>query len=116
MNNEKIMLELADGGIINIDTDKNYTSGCPTCDYGSEYINYIEIMTTKFKAKFRISQMYDYVYDDLLKIILPNINTIKGMLEIEFINWFLNKSLEKTDDVDYKLYDKDGKIIDSNEI
>ena len=65
---EKMILKLTDGGIVNIETDNDYIAGCPTCDYGSEYINDIVITTTKFKAMFKISQMYDYVYSDLLKL------------------------------------------------
>ena len=121
--NENIILKLIDGGIIDINTDNDYISGCPTCDYGSEYINYIEITTTKFKACFKISRMYDYVYDDLLKIILPNLDVIKEMGELEFIQWFLNNTLEKKEEEDssldglkikYSLFDRNKNLIEKN--
>ena len=118
---EKMMLKLTDGGIINIETDNDYIEGCPTCDYGSEYINDIVIKTTKFKAMFKISQMYDYVYSDLLKTILSNIDEIKNMRELSFIMWFIDTTLKDKDkrykelrdfNFEYRLYDKDKKMIE----
>lgn len=115
---ENFLLKLTDGGIIDIITDNDYIEGCPTCDYGSEYINDIIIATTKFKAFFTINRTYDYVYDDILKVILPNIDIIKEMRELEFIQWFLSKMLEiKKESSNYKLKyelysDKDKKIIE----
>ena len=118
---EKTILELTDGGIVNIETDNDYIEGCPTCDYGSEYINDIVITTTKFKAMFKISQMYDYVYSDLLKTILGNIDEIKNMRELSFIMWFIDNTLKNKDkrykelrdfNFEYRLYDKDKKMIE----
>ncbi|MBR2832981.1 MAG: hypothetical protein IKE75_00830 [Bacilli bacterium] len=118
---EKMILKLTDGGIVNIETDNDYIAGCPTCDYGSEYINDIVITTTKFKAMFKISQMYDYVYSDLLKTILGNIDEIKDMRELSFIMWFIDTTLKDKDErhrelrhfnFEYRLYDKDKKMIE----
>ena len=119
------MIELIDGEIVDIKTDKDYIQGCPTCDYGSQYINYITIITTKFEANFVINFMYDYAYDDLLQIILPNIDIIKKMCELEFIQWFLNDILEKRErrviyslregKIKYSLFDKNkNSIIEEN--
>ena len=113
---KEMILELTDGGIIDIETDNDYISGCPTCDYGSEYINDIVIKTTKFEATFKISQMYEYVYSysDLLKIILGNIDEIKNMSELSFIKWFIDKIKKykelKEFNFEYRLYDKDKKM------
>ena len=118
---EKMLLKLTDGGIVDIITDNDYIEGCPTCDYGSQYINDIVIITTKFKATFKISQMYDYVYSDLLKIILSNIDEIKNMRELSFIKWFIDNTLKNKNKEDkslrdfyfeYRFYDKDKKIIE----
>lgn len=117
---EKMLLKLTDGGIIDIITDNDYIAGCPTCDYGSEYINDITITTTKFKARFEINRMYNYLYDDLLKIILPNIDIIKKMCELEFIQWFLNNTLERKKEpyvdftVNYSLFDRNKNLIEEN--
>ena len=114
---EKMILKLTDGGIINIETDNDYIAGCPTCDYGSEYINDIEIITTKFKARLKISRMYEYVYNDLLKVILPNLDIIKEMRELEFIQWFLDNTLERKKEpyidftVNYSLFDRNKNLI-----
>ena len=118
---ENFLLKLTDGGIIDIITDNDYIEGCPTCNYGSEYINDIVITTTKFKAMFKISQMYDYVYSDLLKTILGNIDEIKNMRELSFIMWFIDNTLKNKDkrykelrdfNFEYRLYDKDKKMIE----
>lgn len=117
---ENFLLKLTDGGIIDIITDNDYIAGCPTCDYGSEYINDIVIKTTKFEAIFKISQMYDYVYSDLLKIILNNIDEIKNMSELSFIKWFVDNTLKNNKKYKvlrdfyfkYRLYDKDKKMIE----
>ena len=85
-----MLLKLVDGGIENIRTDEDSISGCETCDYGSEYINYIDIEMTKYSIHAEINQMYDYAISikDALDLFLPNIEEILRMTEEEFIQWF----------------------------
>ena len=39
MINTKYLVKLIDGEILDVIYDQEYHSGCPTCDYDSEYIN-----------------------------------------------------------------------------
>lgn len=99
---KKPMLEFVDGGMVSIDTDKEAYAGCETCDYGSEYIDNIEIVLTKYKIKASVSQMYEYVFTsgDLMKIILTNITEIQKMTEKQFCDWF-EQMLKTKVDPDY---------------
>ena len=87
---DKLLLHLRDGGIVNIYTDETHYDGCPTCDYGSSYISSIDIFLTKYKISAEITQMYYYALnvEDTLKLFLLNINEIMRMTESEFIEWF----------------------------
>jgi len=92
-----MLLKLADGGIENIYTDESSYRGCETCDYGSEYINELRIVLTKYEIKATITQMYDYALttQDTLNLFLPNIEEIIHMTESEFVEWCKNWIYEK---------------------
>jgi hypothetical protein len=91
---------MIDGGIVNYMDDCNYYRGCPTCDYGSEYINEIDIWLTKFIIHVSTSEMYDYVLSEgqMIKLFLTEYNTIQEMTETEFIDWFKMKLCEIAND------------------
>ena len=96
-----MLIKMIDGGLLNYEDDSSYISGCPTCDYGSEYINEIDITLTKYKIHVETNQMYSYALSEgqMMKVLLPNYNTIQAMTEKEFIDWFKQK-LEDTIDED----------------
>lgn len=96
-----MLLKLKDGGIEKIDTHEMSYPGCPTCDYGSQYINEFDITLTQFKVHAEVSQMYAYRVSsgDLMNLILPNIDKISQMTEREFID-FVSDWLNKRDDFD----------------
>lgn len=48
-----MLLKLVDGGIENIKTDEEYHPGCPTCDYGSQYINDVEVILRSTSSEHR---------------------------------------------------------------
>ena len=85
-----MLIKLVDGGIKNISTDEDSMRGCETCDYGSEYINTMEITLTKYKVIAVVNQMYEYAIstEDTLNLFLPNFDQISRMTEDEFIAWF----------------------------
>lgn len=87
-----MLLKLVDGGIEHIYTDEHSSSGCETCDYGSEYINELQIIMTKYEIKATITQMYEYALttQDALDLFLPNIEEIIQMTESEFVEWCRN--------------------------
>lgn len=41
------LLQLKDGYLLNIESDEESYGGCPTCDYGSEYINTLTLICSK---------------------------------------------------------------------
>lgn len=85
-----MLVELKDGKIENIYTDKCCTPRCPTCDFGSSYVNDVTIIMTKYRIFASIDTMYSYAMSEdwLLKTILENIDQVKQMAELEFSNWF----------------------------
>ena len=40
--NNTILIKLTDGGLVDYKDDVQYYSGCPTCDYGEELLEFIE--------------------------------------------------------------------------
>lgn len=94
-----MLIKMIDGGMVNYTDDCDYNKGCPTCNYGSEYINIINIMLTRYKIHVKIIQMYEYVLSEgrMIKLFLSEYNAIQKMTEQEFICWFeatLNEIIE----------------------
>ena len=78
-------IKFADGKeFIDYYDDSYYYSGCPTCDYGSEYINEITIKTTSYRVEVKLNQMYEYAFStaDAIKMFAVN---MRDMTEDEFI-------------------------------
>ena len=84
-----MLLKLVDGGIENIRTDEYSSSGCETCDFGSQYVNEFQIILTKYEIKMSITKMYEYAItsQDTLDLFLPHIEEIIQMTEFEFVEW-----------------------------
>lgn len=96
-----MLLKLVDGGIENIKTDEEHYPGCPTCDYGSQYINNVEVILTKRIIRASFNKMYGYLLSsgDLMQILLPNADAIQKMTESEFIKWLRLAFTQKVDEV-----------------
>ena len=45
-----MLIKMIDGGIANYEDNSYYYCGCLTCDYGSEYINEIDITHTLYDS------------------------------------------------------------------
>lgn len=95
-----MLIKMVDGGLVNYDDDSYHYSGCPTCDYGSEYINEIDITLTHYKIHVKTNQMYEYVLSEgqMMRLFLTEYDTIQTMTEKEFIDWFKEKLCEITHD------------------
>ena len=100
-----MLIKMIDGGMINYSDDTSYISGCPTCDYGSEYINEIRIDLIKYKIFVKLNQMYDFALSEgeMIKLFLSNYNEIQGLTEKEFIDWIKQKL--------YEIVQGDGDVI-----
>ena len=96
----EMLIKMVDGGLVTYTDDFEQYDGCPTCDYGSEYITEINITLTKYKIYIKTNQMYEYVVTEgqMMKLFLSEYNTIQTMTEKEFVNWFENKFREITHD------------------
>ena len=106
------LIKMIDGGMVDYTDNSSYISGCPTCDYGSEYINDIEITLTKHKIRARTNQMYEHAISEgqMMKVLLCNYNAIQAMTEKEFLVWFKEKLAEEIDERYF--YSKDGDILE----
>ena len=89
----KILFPMLDGGIVNYKDDMSSIPGCETCDYGSQYINDITIVLTGYKIHAILNKMYGYALSesDVMKLLLPAYEEIKGMTEKRFTEWFREK-------------------------
>lgn len=88
-----VILAMSDGGIVSIDQDKTYFAGCQTCDYGSNYINNIRITTIKYILSISVEKMYEHALSegDMMKILLPNCESIQAMQELDFLQWLVKE-------------------------
>lgn len=93
-------IKLADGNEFISYNDDHYSyGGCPTCNYGSKYINEIDIRTTHFDIHVMYNQMYDYSFTAADAIGMFAVD-LRSMTEKEFID-YLDKSfheIEKPDE------------------
>ena len=97
---ENMLIKMTDGGLINYEDDCYSYGGCPTCDYGSEYINEIDITLTRYKIHIETNQMYEYVLSEgqMMRLFLSEYNTIQTMTEKEFVSWLKERLCEITHD------------------
>ncbi len=68
-------------------SDDTWSSpGCPTCDYGSKYVNEITIITTHYRVNIEIREMYEYAFSeaDAIKMFAVDLHS---MTEAEFLGY-----------------------------
>ena len=96
----EMLIKMVNGGLVNYTDDCYHYDGCPTCDFGSEYINEIDVTLTRHKIHVRTNQMYEYVLSEgqMIRLFLSEYNTIQAMTEKEFIDWFKEQLLDITKD------------------
>lgn len=85
-----MLIKMTDGGIVNYEDNCYHYDGCPTCNYGSEYINEIDIALVHHAIHVKTNQMYKYAISEgqMVRLFLTEYNTIQTMTEKEFIDWF----------------------------
>ena len=85
-----MLIKMTDGGIVNYEDNCYHYDGCPTCNYGSEYINEIDITFVHHTIHVKTNQMYEYAISEgqMVRLFLTEYNTIQTMTEKEFIDWF----------------------------
>jgi hypothetical protein len=86
--------------------NEDFTSGCETCDYGSSYVNEIEIiLEDETNAKIKVDRMYEYSLSesDYMKLI-SNSKTIDGFI-LNIIRFIKEKSYNKNIEFEIDLDD-----------
>jgi len=101
-----MLIKMVDGGLVNYEDDSYSYGGCPTCNYGSEYITEIDLTLTKYKVHIRTNKMYDYVISegDMMKIFLSNYEEITTLTEKEFLDWFKIQLMKLADEDEIEEY------------
>lgn len=91
-----MLIKMLDDGILNYEDDHYCYSGCPTCNYGSEYIDEIDITLVHHKVHIKTNQMYEYVLSEgqMIRLFLTEYNTIQTMTEKEFTDWLKAKLID----------------------
>lgn len=54
------IMTLKDGGVRAIKCDCERSSGCPTCNYGSSYVNFVKIQLDSCTINIGFDMMYHY--------------------------------------------------------
>lgn len=84
-------IKFADGNELEYYNDSTYCyGGCPTCDYGSEYINEISIWTTNYHIDIELNQMYEYAFSTADAIMIFAID-MHNMSEKQFLDYVKTK-------------------------
>ncbi|HFL3696705.1 hypothetical protein [Clostridioides difficile] len=92
--NDKVLIQLINGAIVDITTEQEYVSGCETCDYGSCYTTDLRIIYKNKKTDIiRDDSMYDYgmSLSDIMKVILNYKEDITKLKEEEVAEFIKNK-------------------------
>lgn len=95
-----MLIELTDGGLIEVISSSWDSSGCDTCNYGSSYVNDFTLKLTRGALNVEVDTMYGYALSEgsLMEILLPNIEEIKRMSEESFIEWIKLQVTEKANE------------------
>lgn len=92
-----MLIKMIDGGFTKYWDDAMYYSGCETCDYGSEYIQFIAITLTKYEIEIKLNRMYEYAFSqaDAITLFCENYEKISHMKELEFCDFLRDWLVEK---------------------
>ena len=113
---------MADGGIVSIDYDSNSMRGCPTCDYGSMYIDDFQIGMTGYSIDVHINTMYNHLISEgwLMRVMLGISHELTEKEVIDVLYGKITECFQKNEpsretlaDPDYyRVYDDRGVIIE----
>ncbi len=95
------IIKLKDGAVEDVKSDTRYVSGgCDTCDYGSEYINNLDIILSQFSIRVEAKGEFEYLLSisDLIKLFTQNYKEIEQKTEEEFHLWIGEKISEIAND------------------
>lgn len=106
-----MLIELTDGGVLNITSDVSNISGCETCDYRSSYVNEYSIVMTTGTVEIEVDNMYEYLLSEgyMMQLLLGNIDHIKTLSEHQFFVWLqdkINHDAEDAEKITVNFYEK----------
>ena len=61
----KVIMPLADGGIIDVKYETADYPGCETCDYGSQYIDEFSIVMERFTIRVYLNTEYGHAVSEM---------------------------------------------------
>lgn len=82
----KIILPLFDGGVTSVDYDTQSHPGCPTCDYGSSYVDDFTIELIKYRMTVHIDNEYDHFISEGWPF-RQLLSADHDMTESQFVQW-----------------------------
>lgn len=88
------LIKCKDGEIIGIKTEQEEVEGCPTCDYGAMYTDYIEIATEDsnmefFTYNFRRDSVYGFLsISEIIVFFCTNYNKYEDKTLNQFLDDF----------------------------
>lgn len=89
MINTEYLVKLIDGEILDVAYDQEYHQGCPTCNYGSKYINEWWVKMTDHIIHIKVSNEYTYGISEswIMRLFLQNLPEIKKMEQMELFDF-----------------------------
>lgn len=92
MENKDYIIKLKDGGVEDIYSYDSHISGCPTCDYGAEYINELNLTLKTIKIFIKVTDGNEYILsvENTIKVFVKDFS---NMTEIEFSE-YLKKAIQ----------------------
>lgn len=103
----KYIIEMIDGGIIDIETDewaKSY--GCETCGYGGLHVKKMELLMKNMSLLINMEDMYEWglpSYEDLIRWFDKNTEKIKSMTQDEFVYFIKNNHQFSCDEIKFSI-------------
>ena len=96
MINTEYLVKLIDGEILDVIYNQEYHPGCPTYDYGSEYINEWWVKMTDHVIHVRACNEYNYGISTswIIRLFLQNLPEIKKMEQMELFD-FIKSEVEE---------------------
>ena len=96
MINTEYLVKLIDGEILDVIYNQEYHPGCPTCDYGSEYINEWWVKMTDHVIHVEVNNQYNHCISAswIMRLFLQNLSEIKKMKQMELFD-FIKSEVEE---------------------
>ncbi len=109
-----LLVKMVNGGIEDFTYSQEGYGGCPTCNYGSHYIDEFTVHLTNFNIRVKVTTQYYHGLTEafLMKFFIGNIDKIKTMTEEELFEFI--DSEEFTQAVEESVGHSMGEFINLN--